>query len=929
MGVEFRILGPLEVLKDGEPRPLGTPKQRALLALLLIRRGQVVSSDVLVDQLWGADAPPTAANALQGHVSRLRKLLGPGDLGARLVTAAGGYRIECEPDELDAACFERLVREGRAARENGCEAEAVELLHDALSLWRGPALADFAFEPFAEHDAGRLEELRLAGLEERIAAELAVGRHTEVVAELTALAADHPVRERLHAQLMLALYRSGRQADALEAFRRARHALVEELGIEVGSELRELERAILAQDPGLRVEPPPRPRAAPLPAPVTALVGREHEAAELVGLLGGGARLITLTGPGGIGKTRLAIEVAGRFAAGGHDVAFVDLSPLADADLVPQALTDALGIREAGGAPLTARLAEVLAPRELLLVLDNFEHVVAAAADVATLLRAAPRLAVVVTSREVLRLRGEHEYPVEPLGESPASELFLERARAVRLGYEPGEPDLRDISELCRRLDGLPLALELAAARVKLLSPGELLERLDRRLDLLSRHSPDAPERHRTLRATLDWGFELLPDAERSLFVRLSVFAGGASLEAAGEVCSVPEVDLLDCIASLLDKSLIRRQDGPGARPRLLMLETVRDYAAERLEASGGADDARRRHAAWFSALAERAEPELWGAGQLPWLERLTLETENLRAALRFFAAHGAGDELLRLAAALRRFWAIRGHLAEGLDWLDRALEDAPEHGDALRLRGLSGAVNLAQLRGEYTRARAYAERAVELGRAGADGRGLGRSLTDLATVLSEQGEFARARALHEESVGVFRGLGDLHGLASSLVNLGDLDLILGDYARAEALAREGLAVFREVGDRRGIAISLSNIGCAALYQGRAADAVPPLRESLEVSVELGDGDSVAYCLDALAAAAAAHREWERSARLSGAADGLRDPTGGSLEPAEAALRGRTLELLEGVLSHDAFARAAAEGHSLDLAAAVRYALED
>jgi predicted ATPase/DNA-binding SARP family transcriptional activator len=928
MGVEFRILGPLEVLREGEPQPLGTPKQRALLALLLIRRGQVVSSDALVDLLWGAEPPPTAANALQGHVSRLRKLLGPNDIGARLVTGANGYRIDCEADELDAARFEALVREGRAAGENGRDAEAAELLRDALSLWRGPALADFAFEPFAEHEAGRLEELRLAALEERIGAELAVGRHAEVVAELTALAADHPVRERLQAQLMLALYRSGRQADALAAYRRARDTLVDELGLEVGAELRELERAILAQDPELRLEPPPELRAAPLPAPVTGLVGRERETAEVVGLLDGGVRLITLSGPGGIGKTRLALEVAKRVAAAEHEVAFVDLSPLADPDLVPQALADALGIREVSGSTLTARLAQALAPRALLLVLDNFEQVVAAAVEVASLLRAAPRLAVVVTSREVLRLQGEHEYPVEPLEETPAAALFLERARAVRRGYEPGATDLQDIAELCHRLDGLPLALELAAARVKLLSPGELLERLDGRLDLLSRHSVDAPERHRTLRATLDWGYELLPDVERSLFCGLSAFAGGAALDAVGEVCAIPDADVLDIVGSLLDKSLVRREDLPGSAPRLLMLETVRDYAVEQLEASGRAEEARRRHAAWFFALAERAEPELWGAGQLPWLERLTLEAENLRAALRFFAAQGEGDELLRLAAALRRFWAIRGHLAEGLDWLDRALEAGVED-DTLALRGLSGAVNLAQLRGEYERARAYAERAVELGRAGSDGRGLGRSLTDLATVLADQGEFVRARALHEESVALFRTRNDLHGLASSLVNLGDLDLILGDYGRAGELAQEGLAVFREVGDRRGIAISLSNIGCAALYQGRAADAVPPLRESLEVSVELGDSDGVAYCLDALAAAAAAASEWERSACLSGAADGLRDSSGSSLEPAEAALRGRTLALLDGALSQDAFARATADGRSLDLTAAVRYALED
>ena len=559
--MDFAILGPLRVGGPAGPIELPAAKQRSLLAaLLLAHREEAVAPARLIDMLWGEDPPATAAKALQVHISRLRRALAPDD---RIVTRASGYAIALEPGELDLERFESLVARARAAGEPG---EASALLAQALALFRGPPLADAPLLGPAAGEAGRLADLRLAVLEERIDAELAAGADAALVGELEALAAEHPYRERLHAQLMRALYRAGRQADALDAFRRVRGSLVEDLGLDPGRELQQLEAAILAHDPSLDVDEPARaPEPPPLPSPLTPLLGREAEVEAAAALLDDPAvRLVTLTGPGGIGKTRMALELATRTADRyGDGARFVPLAAIDAAVRVVPAIAQALGVVD--------DLAEYLASRELLLVVDNLEQVLEAAPDLAALLATAPRVTLLATSRAPLRIAGERELAVSPLAREPAVELFVTRARALGARVEPGP----DVERICDRLDRLPLAIELAAARSKLLSPAAILERLERRLDLLSGGPRDAPARQQTLRAAIGWSYDLLDPPVQRLFAELGVFVGGWTLEAAEAVCGP---DVLEGLSALTDHSLVTATGG-----RFGMLETVREYALERL----------------------------------------------------------------------------------------------------------------------------------------------------------------------------------------------------------------------------------------------------------------------------------------------------------------------------------------------------------
>ncbi|HEY2200873.1 MAG TPA: BTAD domain-containing putative transcriptional regulator, partial [Solirubrobacteraceae bacterium] len=882
--MRFGILGPLEVTDDqGRELALGAPRQRAVLAILLLHANEVVSNERLIDELWDERAPRTAVKTIQVYVSNLRKALGDG----RIATRGKGYVLGLQCVERDADRFEALVAAGRRELHGGDPRAAVASLREALGLWRGQALADFCYEPFAQAEIARLEEARLTALEDRVDAELALGDDASLVGELEALVQQHPWRERLHAQLMLALYRAGRQADALVAYQQTRTRLADELGLEPGQALQVLQRQILGQEPsrhlttargpaetsfaptlpsgtvtfmftdidgstkllrdlgsdgysqvlsrhreqvrrvveahggrefgiegdavfvafarardalsaagavqaalsdgpvhvrigvhtgepllvendyvGLDVHtaaricaaahggqvlvsqathdlaedglrdlgdyrlkdltaparlfqlgadefPPLRTlRATNLPVQPTALLGRQRELAELRALARS-HRLVTLTGPGGSGKTRLALELVGELSDQYRDGAWwVPLAAITDPSLVLSTIAQSLGAR--------GELGEHLAGKQVMLLLDNLEQVLNCAPLIGELLGSLPGLRMITTTRERLAISFEQEYPVAPLDGATAEELFVSRARQLEPSFQPDET----VAEICRRLDRLPLAVELAATRVKLMSTTQMLERLERRLDLLSKGRRDAPDRQATMRATIGWSYDLLPEHEQTLFRELGVFAGSFELAAAQAVCDAD----LDDLQSLIDKSLLRRD----AHGRFFLLELTREYALEQLQRRGEQAAVERRHADWFVALARLAEEHLKSANRGVWLARLDADTDNFRAVLAWCSEHDPAGAI-ELAATLYEPWRQHGRHQELISWLEAALAAPAAVDTRIRAIGLST---------------------------------LGRVL-----IFTEQ--YTRARSPLEQSLAQFRELGDRSGEASVLVSLG------------------------------------------------------------------------------------------------------------------------------------------------------------
>jgi predicted ATPase/DNA-binding SARP family transcriptional activator len=791
--LEFRVLGPVRAVRDGRELALGGPRRRAVLALLLVAGGRVVPAERLAEDLWAGSPPPGAAGTLRSHLSRLRALAGP---DAALIARGGGYALAAGPDQLDAARFERLAAAGREALEHGEAAAAADRFRQALGLWRGAALADVAEVETLAREGARLEELRLVAVEGRIEADVELGLAAEAAGELEALVAEHRLRERLWRLLVLALYRCGRQADALAAYRRARTVLAEELGIEPGAELRALERAVLRQQ-----VPAAAPARHNLPARLTSFVGRERELAALDELLAG-ARLVTLTGAGGAGKTRLAVELAAaavdRF---GDGVWLASLAGIADAGLVPSAVMQALGVRQSGEVPAMEALRWRLRSAELLLVLDNCEHLLGACADLAAaLLGSCPGLRVLATSREPLGVPGEAIYLVPPLAVPPessdaralaaasAARLFLARGASARAGA--GAAPVAVAARICRELDGLPLAIELAAARASVLSAEEIAAHLADKFRFLAWRRPVADPRHQTLTAAIGWSYDLLPADERRAFRGLSVFAGGFGLAAVAVVCcGGDQAAALDLVDQLASKSLVVAEPAAGGT-RYRMLETIRQYAAGRLAEAGEAGQARRRHAEAFLALAEEER-------ELPVLLR---EQDNFRAALGYALA--AGDAIgPRLARALAGFWLARGLLQEARGWLERALAANPAdqqlRADLHRLLGTvvyaAGDLRLAQ--------NALAQGAQVAATAGLPSAQARIRMLRAEIQAEQSGIFAEAIQACQESAAALESEDDLEGAAEAWLSVGKLRFWGFDSLAAEHALQRAAACARQSGN--------------------------------------------------------------------------------------------------------------------------------
>ncbi|WP_433334401.1 BTAD domain-containing putative transcriptional regulator [Spirillospora sp. CA-294931] len=851
--MRFGVLGPLAVWTAGG-RPVRVPeaKVRALLARLLVAPGRVVPVDRLAADLWGDDLPGDPSNTLQTKVSLLRRTLEKAEPGARELVAhrPPGYALSVEGEAVDAERFADLTARARGADDPRTR---VALYSEALALWRGPAFAEFADEEFARAAIARLDERRLTALEERAEARLDLGEHAPLADELGELAARHPLRERLRAAHMRALYLAGRQDEALASYDVLREHLAGELGLDPRPELAELRQAILRHDPALRpggAAVPVRPPR--LPAPVNTLIGREDDLVR-VGVLLRAARLVTLTGPGGVGKTRLALAAAARLEGGTPDgVWLVELAGRhrAGASLreVAESVAAVLGIRDAAPGPDAAdpldRLAAALRTRRPLLVLDNCEHVIEPVAALADrLLRDAPGLRLLATSREPLAIGAEVLHAVPPLesprsgdpGElrrSPAARLLVARASATAPGFDATPENAAAIATICRRLDGLPLALELAATRVRALGATGVAERLDDRFRLLAGGRRDAPARQRTLRAVIDWSWEPLPEPERAVLRRLAVHAGGCTPEAAEEVCGDGAVDVLAALTSLVDRSLVVTATGPRYR----LLESVAAYCAERLEEAGEAGDVQRRHGLYYTRLAERARPELHGHDQRRWIQTLDDEDANLRRALGEAVARADSALALRLVNALAWSWYLRGRYQEGHRALSAALDlagpDSPERAEAAVWHA-----GFAMLAESVPHADALAH-ARTLDPIGPDGR-TARAGWFLGQVHLNFGELTASAEVTDRALSAFRSLGDRWGTAAALSTKAVQALFRSDLPAVRRHGSEAARLFEETGDRWGRLQAADALANLAEINGDYAEAARLQRQGARDAEDL------------------------------------------------------------------------------------------
>ncbi|MFB9183629.1 BTAD domain-containing putative transcriptional regulator [Dactylosporangium sucinum] len=943
--MRFGVLGPLTVWTTGGT-PVGVPglKVRTLLADLLVHEGRPVPADRLVDDLWGDNPPGNPAGALAAKVSQLRRALEDAEPGGRelVLHHPAGYLLN---GDTDADRFHSLVAEAGQAGEPRAKAA---LLSAALAAWRGPAFADFADEPFTRSAIAKLTQQRLTAEEDLAEARLSLGEHALLAGELGALLTEHPLRERLRAAHMRALYRSGRQSEALASYEELRGLLADELGLDPGAELVALHRAILTQDAALAPPSAPGPSvtqpASNLPTPLTELIGRDDAVAGIRARLETD-RLVTLTGPGGVGKTRLALETARQLASRppGADgspfpdgVWLVELAALdrpADRDVmhrVAEAIMSVLDIRDTSPAEPVAsvdRLAEALQHRRLLLVLDNCEHIVESVAELAELLlHTAAGLRLLATSQEPLALAGEVVWSVAPL-EVPdraaglaeleridSVRLFMARATAAARGFVLDADTAPAVAVLCRRLDGIPLALELAATKVRALGVQGLVNRLDDRFRLLSVGYRGAPPRQQTLLAMIDWSWELLTGPERVVLRRLAVHSDGCTLEAAEAVCAQDGLDVVDLLTRLVDRSLVVVVENADV-PRYRLLESVAAYCIEQLQAAGELEPLRRRHQHYYSDLAEQAEPRLYGPDQQRWLRRLDAEVMNIRAALNAAIRDGDAEGALHLVNAMAWYWFLRGRLNEARRSFAAALAVEPSGNSdvpasragavatvsttARRARALAWATGIGFLHGDVTDREERRRTALRLFDDTNDVRGRARAQWFLAYAGIGRGDLTVAEDLLDRALSDFQTLDDRWGTAASLASRAKLSHIRGDVTAMERDASRSVVLFREVGDRWGqleasgwlgalaemtgdheraehlhrdgqrmaeelemwteVAGRLSWLGWIALQRGDYPQAVQSCEQALRLAVEQGHQEAQIFARMGLAFAARRH----------------------------------------------------------------------
>jgi predicted ATPase/DNA-binding SARP family transcriptional activator len=880
------------VWREVDDTPVTVPggDVRALLAVLLAHDCGLVPADRLIGDLWPDALPANPANALQVRVSRLRRALEAARPGGRelIEHRSGGYRLRAPADSVDAGRFEALLRQARASDDPWTRAR---LLSEAVALWRGPALVDFADFAFARPVAERLAQQRLAAVEELAEARLDIGEHDAVAADLSEWVHRHPDRERLRAAHLRALYLSGRQAEALAGYDEFRRRLADDQGLDPGPGLVALQRAILARDPAL--EPRPARRRTNLPSPVTGLIGRDEAVADVLAALDAG-RLVTLTGPGGVGKTRLGLAAAERVASFPDGVWLVELAGVADArsgDGVAEAVMAVLGIRENSipgpvptGGPVSHfdRLTAFLRGKRLLLLLDNCEHVAGQSAElVVALLGAAPGLRVLATSREPLGMPGEVLRPVPPLEppapgadvegvrESSAVRLFLARAADAEPGFTVDPSNARAVADLVRGLDGLPLALELAAAKVRALGVHELAARLDDRFRLLAGGNRGGPARQRTLHAVLDWSWELLTDAERVVLRRLAVLDGGpvAAVESICADGAVPRAEVAGVLARLVDRSMVTVT---GDR-RYRLLETVGAYARERLAEAGEGDAVRDRHSLHHLAVAEACVPGLFGPDQRSCLDLLDTEHGNLHCALDHAIARGTAEVALRLVDTLAWSLLLRGRVRQAARWAGRALAVPGDAPPALRARVRCWEAGIAIL--------SDAEPALSAVGAfdGVDDP-LGRAMAEwfLAYVLLHCGDLDTSEELAARASKGFRSLGHTWGVAVTTGLRANHALARGDLRTAADAGDRALALFRDLGDRGSELLTVYPRAALAEIRGDYDSAERLHRDGLASAEELGMWAEAADRLSGLGRIAmlrgdhdTARRFHERAGRLA------------------------------------------------------------